>query len=81
MQGLINTSASFLKLHMGKEGSADKLIRAASAQLCRFEGKTWMGLRVSPFLGEIHSYLAPLQKKVIPRLGPETPTIQLFADC
>ena len=78
VQGLINTAASFLKLHMKEISSSQKLWRAASDQLTPFRNHRWMGMDVDRFLNEVHCYLSPMDRGEKPTLGPETPSIRLI---
>jgi hypothetical protein len=77
VQGLINTAASFLKLHMKEPASSQKLWRAAAGQLDRFREKEWMGIEMDRFLEAVQDYLRPLEKGIIPLLGEGTPSIDL----
>lgn len=77
IQGLINTAASLLKLHMQEVPSSQKLWRAASDQLNRFRDQHWMGIDVAQFYREADAYLRPTEQGDAPVLGAETPTIQL----
>jgi hypothetical protein len=77
IQGLINITALFLKLHLGEWGSVRKLWNGASIQLEPFYGKVWMGVDVNRFLTSLSSYLSPLEKGEYPILGINTPIIDL----
>lgn len=77
IQGLINTAAALLKLHMQEIPSSRKLWRAASEQLAPFRNQLWMGLAVDRLVREATAYLHPIEEGTIPALGPGTPTIRL----
>jgi hypothetical protein len=78
IQGLINTAASLLKLHMQEIPSSQKLWRAATDQLTPFRDQRWMGMEADCFLGEVDAYLSPMERGEIPTLGPDTPSIELI---
>ena len=77
IQGLINVTASFLKLHMQENAATERLWSAASIQLGPFIGKEWMGIDVNQFLKEAETYLLPVKRGACPILGPDTPIIRL----
>jgi hypothetical protein len=79
IQGLINLSASFLKLHMGAVPSSQKLWEAAESRLRRFEGDPWMGVAVGRLLEEVQIYLNPGSETAPPRIGQETPSLRLIS--
>lgn len=77
IQGLINTAASFLKLHMQEFPSSQKLWRAASEQFAPFRNQRWMGIDVDCFCRDVDGYLRPMQDGKALTLGPDTPAIRL----
>lgn len=78
IQGLINLSASLLKLHMGAGASSQKLWTAAESRLLRFQGDPWMGVAVDRLLQEVHVYLDPAKENSPPRIGAATPSLRLI---
>ncbi|HZR47351.1 MAG TPA: DUF309 domain-containing protein [Candidatus Manganitrophaceae bacterium] len=78
VQGLINLSASLLKLHMGAFPSSQKLWNAAESRLLWFQGDPWMGVSVGRLLQEVHVYLDPAEENFPPRIGAATPSIRLI---
>jgi hypothetical protein len=77
IQGLINITASFLKLHMQETSASQKLWDSASARLGPFAEKTWMGIDVNRLLKEVDVYLLPIKRGAAPAIGGDTPSIQL----
>lgn len=77
IQGLINMTALFLKLHLREIASAGRLWKTASVQLGQFTGKKMMGIDVNQFLKEVEKYLLRIKRGACPTLGPDTPSIQL----
>ncbi len=77
IQGLINVTASFLKLHLRETASTKRLWTAALTQLGPFIGKKWMGIDVNQFVKEVDMHLLPIKRGACPVLGPDTPPIQL----
>lgn len=78
IQGLINLSASFLKLHMGALPASHKLWASAEVRLRRFRGGPWMGMAVDRLLQEVDDYLHPGKENPPPKIGAETPSLRLI---
>ena len=77
IQGLINLSASFLKLHLEERTAVQKLWNAAASLLHSLRRKKWMGIDLDLFLQDVDSFLTPLENGTLPVLGPDTPVIRL----
>src|SRR5579884_514150 len=78
IQGLINTAAALLKLHLQAGPSSLKLWRAAIRQLTPFRDRCWMGIEVDRFCNAMDIYLQPRGQGSLPALGTDTPIILLI---